>query len=203
MSGIRVISGSARGRRLRRVPGNGTRPVTDRVKEALFNIIGLNVRGSMFLDMFGGTGSVGIEAISRGATRVIFLDNGREAVNTIRSNLALTGFSEQSEVVKVDALTYLEQSPCRGFDYIYIAPPQSRGLWSAAVQLLDDKLTWLNSEGWAIAQIQPNEYVKLKLKSMRLFDRRRYGNTMLCFYCAEYNQEVKWPHGTQDDFPNS
>jgi len=203
MSGIRVISGSARGRRLKRVPGNGTRPVTDRVKEALFNIIGLNVRGSMFLDMFGGTGSVGIEAISRGAARVIFLDNGREAVNTIRSNLALTGFSEQSEVVKVDALTYLERSPRGGFDYIYIAPPQSRGLWSAAMQLLDDNSTWLNSEGWVIAQIQPNEYVKLKLKSLMLFDRRRYGNTMLCFYCAECDREVECLHGTQDDFPNS
>ena len=184
---------------MKRVPGNGTRPVTDRVKEALFNIIGVNVRGAMFLDMFGGTGSIGIEAISRGATRATFLDNGRAAVNTIRSNLSATGFSEQSEVVKIDALNYLERTPQRSFDYIYIAPPQFRGLWSAAVYLLDDNLSWLNSGGWAIAQIGPKEYDKLKLKGLALFDRRRYGNTMLCFYCAERNREVECLHGTQED----
>jgi hypothetical protein len=77
MSHLRVISGTAKGRKLRMVPGEGTRPVTDRVKQALFNIIGPDVEGSAFLDLYAGTGSVGIEALSRGAKRVVFVDGGR------------------------------------------------------------------------------------------------------------------------------
>jgi 16S rRNA (guanine(966)-N(2))-methyltransferase RsmD len=182
MSGIRVISGSARGRHLKQVSGTGTRPISGRVKEALFNIIGLDVHDAKILDLFSGTGSVGIEAISRGAAWVTFLDASREAVRTIRSNLAVTGFSERSEVLETDALTYLERSPRQGFDYIYIAPPQYQGLWAAAVKRVDNASAWLNPDGWAIAQIHPSEFSELELNQLALFDRRRYGNTMLCFY---------------------
>ncbi len=182
MSGIRVISGSARGRRLKQVSGTGTRPISDRVKEALFNIIGLEVRDAIVLDLFGGTGSVGIEALSRGAAWAVFLDTSRRAIATIRANLSVTGFFERSEVLQTDALTYLERSPRRGFDYIYIAPPQYQGLWAAALQRIDNIPSWLNSDGWAIVQIHPSEFSELELKQLTLFDRRRYGNTMLCFY---------------------
>jgi|TARA_B100001971_G_scaffold138432_1_gene127885 16S rRNA (guanine(966)-N(2))-methyltransferase RsmD len=182
MSGIRVISGSARGRRLKQVSGTDTRPISDRVKEALCNIIGLDVHDANFLDLFGGTGSVGIEALSRGAARAIFLDTSRRAIETIRSNLSVTGFSARSEVLQTDALTYLERPPRTGFDYIYIAPPQYQGLWAAALQRIDNIPSWLNSDGWAIVQIHPSEFSELELKQLTLFDRRRYGNTMLCFY---------------------
>ncbi len=182
MSGIRVISGSARGRRLKQVSGTGTRPISDRVKEALFNIIGLEVRDAIVLDLFGGTGSVGIEALSRGAAWAVFLDTSRRAIATIRANLSVTGFFERSEVLQTDALTYLERPPRTGFDYIYIAPPQYQGLWAAALQRIDNIPSWLNSDGWAIVQIHPSEFYEMELNQLTLFDRRRYGNTMLCFY---------------------
>ena len=182
MSGIRVISGIARGRRLKQVSGAGTRPISDRVKEALFNIIGLDVRGTAILDLFAGTGSVGVEALSRGAARAVFLDTRRQAIETIRTNLSLTGFANQCEVLQTDALVYLERAPRRGFDFVYIAPPQWQGLWAAALQRVDTVPGWLNADGWAIAQISPSEFSELDLMRLELFDRRRYGNTMLCFY---------------------
>ena len=88
MSTIRVIAGKARGRKLRLVPGDSTRPITDRVKENLFNILGSDIAGSCLLDLFGGTGSVGIEALSRGADWVRFIDLNRNACRTIQQNLA-------------------------------------------------------------------------------------------------------------------
>ena len=182
MSGIRVISGSARGRRLKQLSDTRTRPISDRVKEALFNIIGHDIRNAAVLDLFGGTGSVGVEALSRGAARAVFLETRRQAIETIRTNLALTGFANRSEVLQTDAMVYLEEAPRRGFDYVYIAPPQHKGLWTAALQRVDRAVAWLNPNGWAIAQIHPAEFDELELKRLALFDRRNYGNTMLCFF---------------------
>ena len=91
MSGLRVIAGTARGRRLRAVPGDITRPITDRTKESLFNIIGSDIVGAGFIDLFAGTGSVGIEALSRGAKYVRFVDFHQSAIQTVKSNLEHTG----------------------------------------------------------------------------------------------------------------
>jgi 16S rRNA (guanine966-N2)-methyltransferase len=91
MTRLRVIAGQAKGLRLSMVPGKSARPISDRVKGALFNIIGADVVGSYFLDLFAGTGSVGIEALSRGAARVLFVDNDRKAIWTTIANLKHTG----------------------------------------------------------------------------------------------------------------
>src|SRR4051812_17540965 len=99
---MRVISGTAKGRQLKRVPGESTRPIMDRVKEALFNILGDNIRDGAFLDLYAGTGSVGIEALSRGAERAVFVENTRAAIKTIEENLAVTGLSEYGEIVRQD-----------------------------------------------------------------------------------------------------
>lgn len=181
MSGIRVIAGSARGRRLQLVPGDSTRPITDRVKENLFNIIGVDVAGASFLDAFAGTGSVGIEALSRGADFARFLDLNRRAIRTIRSNLEHTGFTGKSEVLQRDAFVRLESRPDRAFDYIYLAPPQYRGMWSRALALLDANTGWLTPDGWAIVQIDPKEYEPVPLERLTLFDERKYGRTKLLF----------------------
>lgn len=182
MSGIRVIAGVARGRRIRAVPGETTRPISDRAKEALFSIIGPDICESTFLDLFGGTGSAGVEALSRGAERAVFLDTGREAIKTIQANLSTTGLSQHAEVLRYDALTYLAQEPRNGFDYVYIAPPQFQGLWVDALELLDKYPGWVKQDGWVIAQIHPTEFIELTSVKLRLFDQRRYGNTLLCFY---------------------
>src|SRR5258708_5536771 len=108
---MRVISGTARGRQLKRVAGEGTRPIMDRVKEALFNILSDNIGGATFLDLYAGTGSVGIEALSRGADYVVFVENARPAIRVIEENLALTRLSEKAKIVRRDVLDYLRQEP--------------------------------------------------------------------------------------------
>lgn len=182
MKGIRVIAGTARGRKLRAVPGEGVRPIGDRVKEALFNIIGADIGQSSVLDLFAGTGSVGIEALSRGAQRVIFVDNNRRAIQTIQQNLRHTGLEERATVIQSDAFLFLEQRNEPPMDYIYIAPPQYKQLWSRAVHLADDRQDWLNPDAWVIAQVHPHEYKCLTLTRLEEFDQRRYGSTMLVFY---------------------
>lgn len=182
MTGLRVISGTARGRKLRAVPGDTTRPVTDQVKEACFNIIGGDIVNATFFDLFAGTGSIGIEALSRGAAFARFIDNSRLPIETIRKNLDQCELQKNAEVIRSDAFAFLERSPDRSFDYIYIAPPQYKGLWSRAVLLLDGNPAWMSEDAWVIVQIHPVEYEKLELISLAEFDQRRYGGTLLAFY---------------------
>lgn len=187
MSNLRVIAGEAKGRRLKLVPGEGTRPVGDRVKEALFNILGPMVKGAAFLDLFAGTGSVAIEALSRGAARALLIDNSGAAIQTIHDNLALTGFSSRASVLRMDAFEYLRSSNPERFDFVYIAPPQYQDWWQRAVQDLDLRPTSLNPDAWVIAQIDPIEYLDLQLENLVEFDRREYGSTELVFY--EYRSQ--------------
>jgi 16S rRNA (guanine966-N2)-methyltransferase len=182
LSNPRIISGKARGTRLRMVPGDITRPITDVVKEALYNILGSDVIDMSFLDLFGGTGSVGIEALSRGASYCRFIDLNRTAVDTIKANLELTHFKDQAQVIQSDALAYLSRSPDRTFDYIYVAPPQYKGLWEQAMQRLDSRTGWFNPESQVIVQIDPIEYKALEMVNLKEFEQRKYGNTLLVFY---------------------
>ncbi len=179
---LRVIRGKARGMRLRSVPGDSTRPITDRVKEALFNILGADVFGSSWLDLFAGTGSVGIEALSNGAAFVRFLDLNRRAIQTIRTNLETTHLTKGADVRQGDAFTLLASLADRTFDYVYIAPPQYHGLWSKALQLLDEHLDWLAEDGWGVVQIHPREFEEIPLQHLVTFDERKYGSTLLVFY---------------------
>jgi 16S rRNA (guanine966-N2)-methyltransferase len=180
---LRVISGKAKGRKLKDVPGDTTRPVTDMVKEALFNILAGDVKDSTWWDVFGGTGAIGIEALSRGAEFVRFSELNRAPIETIRANLEATGFSAQAEIRRGDAFSMLEAAPTRLFDYVYIAPPQYKEMAWKALQLLDGNPGWLNDEGaWVIVQIHPREYRKLELQALKEFEQRKYGSTMLVFY---------------------
>jgi 16S rRNA (guanine966-N2)-methyltransferase len=182
MTGLRVISGKARGRKLRAVPGDTTRPVTDQVKEALFNIIGGDIVDATFFDLFAGTGSIGIEALSRGATFARFVDLNRLPIETVRANLAHCGLEHSAEVIRADTFALLERSPDRSFDYVYIAPPQYKNMWSRAMLLLDAQPAWMSDDAWVIVQIHPLEYEVLALKSLVEFDQRKYGSTLLAFY---------------------
>jgi len=179
---LRVISGTAKGRHLKDVPGDTTRPVTDMVKQALFNILGADVIGSTWWDLFGGTGAIGIEALSRGASFVRFTDLNKMPIETIKSNLHLTGLEALAEVRRGDAFSMLGSPPDREFDYIYIAPPQYKDMWAKALLILDTKAEWLSKEAWVIVQIHPREEYNIELSAMERFDSRRYGSTTLLFY---------------------
>ena len=179
---LRVIAGKAKGRKLRSVPGEMTRPVTDRVKEALFNILAGDVVDSNWWDLFGGTGAIGIEALSRGAAFVRFTDANRAPIETIRFNVEHCGFSDQSEIRRGDAFTLLSSTADRQFEYIYIAPPQFKEMWIKALELLDENIEWLSDDGWVIVQIAPKEYKELLLENLEEFEQRKYGTTLLVFF---------------------
>lgn len=180
---LRVISGRAKGRKLKRVPGDTTRPIMDRVKESLFNIIGPDVVGQTWLDLFAGTGQVGIEALSRGAAHAFFVDNVRVAIQTVRDNLNTTGLASDATVVQADAFHYLRERMALPVDVIYIAPPQYHELWQEAVRIIDgEPQRYLQEGGLAIVQIDPLEKRELPLANLAVVDERRYGNTLLCFY---------------------
>ncbi|HEY5729597.1 MAG TPA: 16S rRNA (guanine(966)-N(2))-methyltransferase RsmD [Anaerolineales bacterium] len=181
---LRVIAGKAKGRKLKTVEGDTTRPITDRVKESLFNILGGDVIESNWWDLFGGTGAVGIEALSRGASFVQFTDLKREPIEIIKSNVEHCGFASQSEIRRADAFAYLAGQSDRKFEYIYIAPPQYKDMWSKALELLDENLDWLADDGWVIVQIAPREYRTSTPAVVNLeeFDQRKYGSTLLVFY---------------------
>jgi len=182
MSNPRIISGKARGMRLRPVPGDITRPITDRVKESLFNIINVDIQGASWLDLFGGTGSVGIEALSRGAGYVRFIDLNRSAIQTIRDNLVSTHLELNAHVIQADAFAYLQTQPDREFDYIYIAPPQYKKMWFQALSGVDRNPNWLSPDAWVMVQIDPVELEPIDLEWLIQFDQRRYGSTTLIFY---------------------
>ncbi len=179
---MRVIAGSAKGRKLFSVPGDTTRPVTDRVKGSLFNMLGADIEDAVFLDLFAGTGSVGIEALSRGAREVVFIDVARRAVETLRRNLELTGFSDRARVIHEDSFRFLKHAPADyEFDYIYVAPPQYQGLWAKALQALNER-PMLAKDGLIIVQIHPKEFHELSTPRLRLVRERHYGSTALYFY---------------------
>lgn len=181
---MRVIAGTAKGRKLRSVPGSTTRPITDRVKRSLFDVLGTRVIEARFLDLFAGTGSVGIEALSRGAALAVFVERAPRAIQVIRENLRITGLADQARVVRMDVFAFLQRDPASQggpFHIIHIAPPQYRELWARTLQALDET-DFLVPGGLAVAQIHPKEYEPLALSSLSLVDQRRYGSTLLCFY---------------------
>jgi 16S rRNA (guanine966-N2)-methyltransferase len=192
---LRVVGGSARGKPLLVVPGKGTRPILDRVKTALFDILRPRLAGMRVLDLFAGSGSVGIEALSQGATHCTFIDLGRDAIATIKKNLDSTGFASSATVRQTSALDFLKTTP-GPFDLIYIAPPQYKNLWVEAMRVLaarPELLTRLTANdeddetaGLAIVQIDPREYQPLDdLGDLREVRQKRYGNTLLVFYERE------------------
>ena len=132
---MRVISGSARGRRLKELPGMDTRPTTDQVKESIFNIIQFDVEGRRVLDLFAGTGQMGIEALSRGAAHATFVELAPAAAKIVRENVELTRFADVSKVVQSDWRAFL--SSCREkFDLIFLDPPYKTDMLENAMQTI-------------------------------------------------------------------
>ena len=129
---MRVITGEARGRRLKELSGMDTRPTTDKVKESMFNIVQFDIEGRKVLDLFAGTGQLGIEALSRGAESAVFVDVRKDAAALIRENVALCGFQDRSRVVQGDYLAFL--TGCREkFDLILMDPPYASEMLEKAL----------------------------------------------------------------------
>lgn len=180
---MRVISGVARGRKLQPVPGDSTRPILDRVKTSLFDILRPGLAGTTWLDLFAGSGAVGIEALSQGAKYCTFIDIEREAIATIKRNLVATNFEKQAKVVHTDAFSFLKSA--KGpYDAIYVAPPQYHGIWLNALYALAERPHLVSAAGRIIVQIDPAEYEPVCLTTFNELEQRRYGGTLLVFYGA-------------------
>ena len=150
---MRVITGTARGRRLKELEGLETRPTTDRVKEGLFSALQFDIEGRRVLDLFAGTGQLGIECLSRGAASAVFVDQRRDAVELVRKNLKLTGLTERARVVQGQALEFLERAQNQGgrFDLVFLDPPYASGLLEAALERLTG-FDILNPRGIIVAE---------------------------------------------------
>ena len=184
---MRVITGTARGRRLLEPEGMDTRPTTDRVKEGIFSSIQFEIEGRRVLDLFGGTGQMGIEALSRGAAHCTFLDLRKEAVGVIRENLKRTGFAEEAAVVQGDYLAFLTRCKEK-FDLIFLDPPY-------AADLLEQALTAIatfdicREHGIIVAESAADKVLPELPAPYRLYREYRYGKIRLSVYHRSGNED--------------
>lgn len=180
---MRVIAGNARGQRLKAPKGNGVRPTADRVKEALFNILRDELAGAQILDLFAGTGSLAIEALSRGAAYALLVDLSATSVKLIRENLRRLGLHDKASVMKAPAQRAIrtQAAKMRQFDIIFLDPPYGQELAAQALtQIARDRL--LVNNGVVIAEHSIRDPVQDGYGSLRRADQRRYGDTLLSFY---------------------
>lgn len=179
---MRVISGDLKGRNIKGFTLEGTRPTMDRVKESMFGSIQNIVPNSIFLDLFAGSGSIGIEAISNGATKAYFVDNNKLAVQTIKENIDTFNIKEQAEILKMDyndALKYFHNNNIT-FDVIFIDPPYAMRIINEILDKISEyKL--LNDDGVIICEIDDN-YLNENIGDLSLKKSKKYGSTYLYFY---------------------
>ncbi|WP_298433084.1 16S rRNA (guanine(966)-N(2))-methyltransferase RsmD [Geobacter sp.] len=183
---MRVISGTARGRRLSAPPGERLRPTADRVKEALFSILGSllgNFDGIRTLDIFAGTGSLGIEALSRGGCETVFVDNHRESAATVRKNLEALGFAGRGTVLVKDATAAIGtlEKAGRPFRLVLLDPPYRLGMTERVLERLACS-PLVTDETIITAETADDEEIGTEFGPLRMFDRRVYGDTALSFF---------------------
>jgi 16S rRNA (guanine(966)-N(2))-methyltransferase RsmD len=183
---MRVVAGTAKGRQLKSPKSPNVRPIMDRVKTALFDILAPEIEGARFLDLFAGAGGVGIEALSRGSEAATFVELDTETWKLIGENLRLTGLGERAETLRADAFGFVERAHVSGrrYDIVYVAPPQYQRMAGRALALLD-RQPLTEPGGLVIVQIDPRERKDvdaLQLHTLTPIDERRYGGTLLIFY---------------------
>ena len=183
---MRVITGSARGRRLKELEGMETRPTTDRVKESLFSVIQFDIEGRRVLDLFAGTGQLGIEALSRGAAEAVFVENRAEAVDLIRENLEICRLADRARVRAGDALAYLRSG--EKFDLIFLDPPYNAGLLPQALEEIS-QFDICRQHGIIVAESAADQALPALAPPYRLYRQYRHGKIMVTVYHRDGNEE--------------
>ncbi len=177
---MQVIAGIAKGRKLKSLPGLATRPILARIKKSLFDIIRLPVIEAAFLDLYAGTGAVGIEALSRGAKSAVFIEKDPGAIKVIRDNLQLTHFSAQGQVLQGNVFDLLQRLG-QPYNIIFVGPPYKLGVTKDTIATID-KYQVLAQDGLVIAQHHFKEPMEIKVGSFFMYRQERYGDTRLSFY---------------------
>lgn len=175
---MRVITGKARGRKLQTLSGNDVRPTTDVVKEAVFSIIQFGIEGRVFLDAYAGSGQMGIEALSRGAKKAVFLDNSRQSCEVVRKNLEITGLAENAVVKNTDTLSYIVGT-AEKFDIVFMDPPYRTGI---LIQTLEKIPRVMNKGGLIICEHPVEEKMPEETGDFVLKKEYRYGKITISLY---------------------
>ena len=180
---LRVISGSRKGFKLNAPKGLDTRPTQDRIKESLFNIIGNIDDNSVVLDLFSGTGAIGIEFLSRGAKKCCFVDDSQESIRTIKNNLVKTKFEEKSETYKNNVFNVINVLGRKkvGFDFIFMDPPYNRGYENKVLKTICDN-NLLREDGLIIIEHGKGLPFEKTFYYLKKIDERNYGDTTITFY---------------------
>ncbi|MFL2099391.1 16S rRNA (guanine(966)-N(2))-methyltransferase RsmD [Desemzia sp. FAM 23991] len=189
---MRVISGEYGGRRLKAVPGNSTRPTTDKIKESLFNMIGPYFDGGQCLDLFAGSGGLSIEAVSRGMDGAVLIDKAPMAIKTIQENIAVTKEEEKFTVIRSDAtraLTTLKSKKMR-FDLVFLDPPYAEQQIPAQIaQMLKREL--LSSNALIVCEVDKNVALPEEIHQAKLYKKAQYGITTIGIYELMIETEEK------------
>ncbi|TXK77490.1 16S rRNA (guanine(966)-N(2))-methyltransferase RsmD [Paenibacillus sp. N3.4] len=180
---MRVISGTAKGRPLKAVPGIGTRPTTDKVKEAIFSMIGPYFEGGQVLDLFAGTGGLGIEALSRGMDKAVFIDIEKKSIETVQANVQAAGFKDQAEIYRTDASRALKALAKRGqqFELVFLDPPYKLKLIAELVSSMEGQ-NIIVANTTIVVEHDAKDVLKETLGSFQQQRRADYGDTAVTIY---------------------
>lgn len=176
---MRVITGSARGKKLITLEGNDVRPTTEMVKEAIFSSIQFELENSVVLDLFAGSGQLGIESLSRGANKAVFVDNSKKSIETIKKNLEITDLTEQSEIYNMNSIDFLKITNQK-FDFIFLDPPYKKEILNEILPILANKI---NCDGKIICEHERNLTLPDKIDELRLKKTYKYGKIKVSLYC--------------------
>jgi len=182
---MRIIGGRFGGRRLDTPRSDEIRPMRDQVRSALFNILGNRVEGAYFLDLYAGTGSVGIEALSRGAKHVTFVDKAQQSIKILNNNMAVLRAEDEVEVIKADVFAWLEREIVQTFlfDLVFVGPPYYKNLADRTLEILG-KCTSLPDDIVVIAEVFKKDELKTSYGPLQQTDERLYGDNRIHFYAT-------------------
>ena len=179
---MRIISGTARGTKLYTLEGIATRPTLDRVKESIFNIIQNDIEDSTVLDLFSGSGAIGLEFLSRGAKRAVLCDNSKDAIKIIKQNVQKTHFEEKAEVYNIEFIKLIERLQNQKFDIIYIDPPYATDFIKISLEkIIEYKL--INENSKIIVETDDETRILKQIEKMdvEITDKRKYGRATIIF----------------------
>lgn len=179
---MRIISGKARGTKLFTLEGKNTRPTLDRVKEAIFSIIQGKIQDAQILDLFSGSGAIGLEFLSRGAQKAVLCDNSKEAVSIIKKNIEKTHMEQNAQVINSDFENCLEKLKNNKFDIIYLDPPYATDYISKALKRILE-LDIARQESIIIIETDDEERIEKEIKDLEIeiIDKRKYGRATIIF----------------------
>jgi 16S rRNA (guanine(966)-N(2))-methyltransferase RsmD len=180
---MRVITGLAKGKRLRTLEGNDVRPTTDRVKEGIFSVLQFRLEGRNFLDLFAGSGQMGIEALSRGAKSAVFVDAGKKPIGIIKENIEQCGFQDKAKVINSNAISFLSMNNEK-FDIAFLDPPYRKGLLEEVLPVLCENM---KETGIILCEHPVDEKIVEKCCDFSLDRQYRYGKIKVSTFCRKEN----------------